>query len=172
VRVLVGPVAPECAAVWTEWTLQALRDLRAAPATTGPLAPETLDAIDSYVRAWHRATRGGDDVFRWQSEVDPDHLEYVTNALYHLDAHLSAQVRRGERPAAPVQGEAFRGVLVQALLHALAAESPWRAALSEELGRSWPGVPTGREDMAQVVTRPLSSTARQQYQAATERQGR
>ena len=176
-RLLVGPVPPTSAAVWTEWTLQTLEELRAAPAVVGPLAPEILDAIDAYVRAWHRATRGNGDMFRWQSDVDPDQLEYLTNALYNLDGHLSAQVTQGQHRALPEQAAVFHGVLVEALLHALAAESPCRAAFSEQLARSWPAVPTGTDSTGadstgQLTTRPLSSTAHQQYQAATERQGR
>lgn len=137
-RLLVGPVPPECAALWTEWALQAIEELRAEPVSGGPLHPETLDAIESYVRAWSRATRRRADVFRWQSEVDPEQLEYVTNALYNLDGHLSAQVMSGQRRAAPVEGEVFHGVLVEALLRALAEESPCRAAFSEQLGQTWP----------------------------------
>ncbi len=138
-RLLVGPVAPDCAVVWTEWALGAIDELRAAGASTGPLPPETLDTIDGYVRAWAQATRRG-KVFRWQSEVDPDQLEYVTNALYNLDGHLAAQITHGRRPAAPVEAEVFHGVLVEALLHALAAESPCRAAFSEQLAQTWPAL--------------------------------
>jgi hypothetical protein len=167
VRLLVGPVPPECAAVWTEWTLRTLEELRAAPPVVGPLEPETLDAIGAFVRTWNRVTRGDGVVFRWQSEVDADQLEYLTNALYNLDGHLSAQVSQGRRPAPPEQAEVFHGVLVRALLHALAEESPSRAAFSELAGGRDRGRRTG-----QLTTSPLSSTARQQYQAATERQGR
>lgn len=139
-RLHVGPVPPECAAVWTEWALDAIEELRAAPVPTGPLGPETLAAIEPYVRAWPQATPRQGDVFRWQSEVDPDQLEYVTNALYNLDGHLSEQVTQGHRRAAPVQGEVFHGVLVEALLRALAEDSRCRAAFSEQLGRTWPSL--------------------------------
>ncbi len=138
-RLLVGPVAPECAAVWTEWTLEAIEELRAQGASAGPLPPETLDAIDSYARAWAQAPHRG-KVFRWQSDVDPDQLEYVTNALYNLDGHVAAQVTRGRRPAAPVEVEAFQRVLVHALLHALAEVGPCRAAFSEHLAQTWPAL--------------------------------
>lgn len=67
-------------------------------------------------------------------------LEYVTNALYNLDGHLSAQITHGRRPAAPVEAEVFHGVLVEALLHALADESPCRAAFSEQLAQTWPAL--------------------------------
>ncbi|MDQ4130150.1 MAG: hypothetical protein M3133_04045 [Actinomycetota bacterium] len=139
-RLLVGPVAPECAAVWTEWALEAIDELRAEGLPTGPLPPETVDAIDAYVQAWAQATRRGGKVCRWQSEVDPGQLEYLTNALYKLDGHLSAQVTRGRRPAAPPQAEVFHGVLVEALLHALSEEGPCRAAFSEQLGQTWPAL--------------------------------
>jgi hypothetical protein len=139
-RVLVGPVPPECATVWTEWTLEALDELRAAPVPAGPLSAEALDAVGGYVRAWAQATPGQGDDFRWQSEIDPDELAYVANAFYNLDGHLSVQVRRGQRRAAPVQAGVFQRVLVQALLHALAEESPFRAAFSEQLAQSWPSL--------------------------------
>ncbi len=139
-RLLVGPVPPECAAVWTEWALEAIEELRAEPVSSGPLGPETLDAIDSYVRAWAEATRRRGEVFHWQSEVEPDQLEYVTNALYNLDGRLSHQVMCGQRRAAPVEAEVFHGVLVDALLRALAEESPSRAAFSEQLGQTWPSL--------------------------------
>ncbi len=141
VSMLVGPVASDCAVAWTGWMLQALEELRAEPASAGTLRPETLDAIESYVRAWARATRRHDEVFRWQCEIHPDELEYVTNGLYNLDGHLSEQVTGGRRPEAPAQGKVFHGMVVEALLHALAEDSPCRAAFSEQLRQTWPSGP-------------------------------
>ena len=130
VRVCVGPVAPTSAEAWIGWAREMIETLRRQPGTAVKLPAEVLDDVASYVESWAGANRPG-DVFRWQVDVDPDELEYLTNALYNLDLRLADE-------AAPAEARAFHIVLVQALLFALAQESPSRAAFVQQLRPSWP----------------------------------
>ena len=130
VRVCVGPVAPTSAEAWIGWAREMIGALRRHPETAVKLPAEVLDDVAAYVESWAGANRRG-DVFQWQVDVDPDELEYLTNALYNLDLRLADE-------AAPAEARAFHLVLVQALLFALARESPSRAAFVEQLRPSWP----------------------------------
>ncbi len=130
VRVCVGPVAPTSAKAWIGWARKAIEALRRQPGTAAKLPAQVLDDVAAYVESWAGANRPG-AVFRWQVDVDPDELEYLTNALYNLDLRLADE-------AAPAEARAFHVVLVQALLFALAEASPSRAAFVEQLRPSWP----------------------------------
>ena len=130
VRVCVGPVAPTSAKAWISWARKMIEALRRQPESAVKLPAQVLDDVAAYVESWAGANRRG-DVFEWQVEVDPDELEYLTNALYNLDLRLAEE-------AAPAAARAFHIVLVQALLFALAQESPSRAAFVEQLRPSWP----------------------------------
>lgn len=130
VRVCVGPVAPTSAEAWIGWAGEMIEALRRQPETAVKLPAQVLDDVAAYVESWAGANRPG-DLFRWQVDVDPDELEYLTNALYNLDLRLADE-------AAPAEARAFHLVLVQALLFALAQESPSRAAFVEQLRPSWP----------------------------------
>ena len=130
VRVRIGPVAPTSAEAWIGWAREMIGVLRRQPESAVKLPAEVLDDVAAYVESWAGANRPG-DVFQWQVDVDPDELEYLTNALYNLDLRLADE-------AAPAEARAFHLVLVQALLFALAQESPSRAAFVEQLRPSWP----------------------------------
>lgn len=126
-RLDVGPVAPSSAGVWIEWAHGVLGDHadRTAPATCP--GPQMLETVDGYLRLW--ASRGRHQAFRWHVEVDPDELEYVAAALFHLDPRLSA---------APAEGRDFHLALVRAVLRSLELEGPSRAAFADQLKWSWP----------------------------------
>ncbi len=129
VRVCVGPVAPTSAEAWIGWAQEMIGALRRQPETAVKLPAEVLDDVAAYIESWAGANRPG-GVFKWQVDVDPDELEYLTNALYNLDLRLADE-------AAPAEARAFHVVLVQALLFALGEESPSRAAFVEQLRPSW-----------------------------------
>lgn len=137
-RLDVGTVAPSSAAAWIEWAHGVLGDLRNERASPASLPAQVLDDIGAYLDEWERTTLDGGDTFRWRAEVDPDELEYVTNAFYNLDTRLSAENGRGESGPGPAEGRVFYLVLVRALLHALALASPARAAFVDQLRWSWP----------------------------------
>ena len=138
----MGPVPRTSALRWVEWAETVLEEVRAEPGGSDGLA--ALAHFDSYLGHWRRMACDGTADFRWEAEVDPDALEFFTLALYNLDRRLAAEVARGEREAGPVEAHAFNLVLVRGLLHALAAESPGRAAFAEQLRWSWPSAAEAR----------------------------
>ncbi len=137
VRVSVGPVAPNSAAAWIGWARQVIGELRGDPAAAVKLSPQVLDDVAAYVESW-AGVNCDSEVFEWQVDVDPDELEYLTNALYNLDRRLADRAGRGPQRSAPAEARAFHLMLVQALLFALAQESPSRAAFVEQLRPCWP----------------------------------
>jgi hypothetical protein len=135
-KVCVGPVAPSSAEAWIRWARRVIGELRGQPAAV-KLPAQVLDDVASYVEAWAGANHDG-EMFQWQVEVDAEELEYLTNALYNLDRRLADDMRQAPERAAPAEARAFHLMLVQALLFALAQDSPSRAAFVEQLRTSWP----------------------------------
>ena len=129
-------MSPTGAEAWIQWARTTIRELRAQPGST-TLADQVLDDLAVYLDAWAGVDCAG-DISRWQVDVYVDELEYLTNALYNLDLHLADQARQAPHRAAPAEARAFHLMLVQALLFALAQESPSRAAFVEQLRPSWP----------------------------------
>ena len=136
-KVHLGPVPPTSADAWIGWAREMIAEMRRQPESAVTLAGQVLDDVSLYVDAWAGANCRG-DVFSWLVDVDPDELEYLTNAFFNLDTRLSAEVGRGERQAEPADGRTFHLVLVRGLLTALAAESPAQAAFAERLRSFWP----------------------------------
>lgn len=135
----VGPVAPESARTWIHWAHNAVCDLRDQPQADRPLPPQAaFDNLDRYLEQWAHATQECDASFRWHADVDPEELEYLTNAFYNLDVRLRDATSQGEGVPEPVAGRSFHLVMVRALLHALAQVSPARATFVEELRTTWP----------------------------------
>ena len=136
-NVQVGPVTPTSAEAWIAWVREMVGELRRDSASTRTLPGDVLDDVGAYVDLWDDATRSG-DVFRWQVDLHPDELEYLTHALYKLDVRLAAEAFRCPEKAAPPEARAFHAILVQALLFTLAQEGPARAAFVEQLRPCWP----------------------------------
>jgi len=136
-KVCVGPVAPTSAEAWIRWAREMIADLRGQSESAVKLPADVLDDVAAYVECWARKSRSG-GVFRWQVDVEPDELEYLTNALYNLDVRLADEARRAPERAAPAEARAFHHMLVQALLFALAQAGPSRAAFVDQLRPSWP----------------------------------
>lgn len=137
-RLDVGPVAPASAVAWIDWADEVLRELRNEPPTRVSLPAAVFDDIGGYLEQWRPRTSSVDKPFRWHAEIDADKLEYLVHALFKLDTRLLAEARGGERPGCPEEGRLFYLVLVRAMLHALEAESPARAAFVDQLRSSWP----------------------------------
>lgn len=131
----VGPVAPASALVWIDWAHRILRQLRDEPVSAVSLPVPMLDHIDVYLDEWERTIVDDGTTFRWHAEMEPDELEYLTNAVYSVETQLSALRWPGE--GTPAEGRDFYLVLVRALLHALTLESPPRAAFANQLRSSW-----------------------------------
>lgn len=137
VKLYLGPVGPDSVSAWAEWAHSVLRDLRRDPRAGACLSARVLDDIEAYVAKWERTTGQSDDAFGWQSEVHPDHIEYLTNAFYNLDLRLAADGEAG-RADLPAEGRVFHLALVRALLTALTHESPTHAAFVDGIRASWP----------------------------------
>ena len=137
VRLDMGPVTPASAVAWMEWAGEALEGLGARPASWPFPSPSVFVDAASYLQRWMPCTGSLPKTLRWQADVDPDELEYLVHAFFKLDTQLSMQV--GARvPDAPQESRTFYVVLVRALLHALEAQSPARAAFVSQLRSSWP----------------------------------
>jgi hypothetical protein len=135
----LGPVARDSVLAWAEWAHGVLDDLRKDPRAGACLSARVLDDLEEYVAEWERTTGQSDGTFCWHSEVHPDHLEYLTNALYNLDCRLAADGDRSSSSMTPpAEGRLFHLVLVRALLSSLALESPTRAAFVDNIGAAWP----------------------------------
>ncbi|HEX2273497.1 MAG TPA: hypothetical protein VHG90_06470 [Acidimicrobiales bacterium] len=137
-RLYVGPVPRDGVVAWAEWAHSVLDDVRNDPRAGACLSARVLDDIEAYVAEWERTTGLSDDAFRWQSDVHPDDLEYLTNALYNLDLRLAADGDPSRKVALSAEGRVFHLVLVRALLTALAHESPSHAAFVDQIRTSWP----------------------------------
>lgn len=136
-KVCVGPVPPTSAEAWTRWAREMIADLQGQPESLIKLPTHVLDDVAAYVECWADQSRCSDDV-RWHIDVEPDELEYLTNALYNLDVRLADEARRAPERAAPAEARAFHHMLVQSLLFALAQDGPSRAAFVDQLRPSWP----------------------------------
>ena len=137
-RLYLGPVAPDGVLAWTTWAREVIDDLRNDPRAGVCLSDRVLEDIKGYVAEWERTTARSDGSFRWQCELPPEDLEYLSNAFYNLDLHLRSNGRGGSGSALPAEGRAFHLVLVRALLSALALESPTHAAFVDQMQGSWP----------------------------------
>ena len=133
----MGPVAPASARAWIGWAQAMVGALRRDPAETLTMPAHVLDNVEAYFASWSRAAANGDD-FRWQIDVLPEELEYLTNSLCNLDVRMADQARRHPARAEPDEGRLFHAVLVEALLYALDQGGPSHAAFAEDLRPRWP----------------------------------
>jgi hypothetical protein len=81
VRVTVGPVEPVSAHAWIGWAREMLGALRREPEPTLTLPTQVVEDVGSYVDSWAGAAHNGSESFRWNVDVEPDELEYLTNCL-------------------------------------------------------------------------------------------
>lgn len=142
-RVDIGPVERASARAWTGWARDMLRALRREPTCTLALPDQVLQDIGSFVDCWALAASDSREAFRWHGDVHPDHLEYLANSLYNLDAQLEEQARLRPARAEPSLGVAFHVVLVEALLFALCEAGPSQAAFADQLRPAWTGLGGG-----------------------------
>lgn len=136
-RVEVGPVARASAVAWIAWVDEMCGDLR-NDSSQGSTCPPLLLGAGGYLHQWKRSNLSARGAFRWQAEVDPDHLEYLVHGLLRLDAQMALEVEGAGQPPAPDEGRDFYLVLVRDLLHALEMEGTGRAAFVDQLRCSWP----------------------------------
>jgi hypothetical protein len=136
VRIEVGPVPSESARVWIAYAREVLATRRAHDAET---LPEDLVAgFDGYLTQWEKAARGAE--LRWESEVDPELVEYLVHGFYRVATRLAEESERRGGRVSPPEGDAFYRALVHALLDAMSAEGAAAAEFADQLREFWPGL--------------------------------
>jgi len=132
-RLDVGPIAASSASAWIEFAHRVFGEAREVQVETACPCPQMCDDVAGYLRRWQPGIDA--EVFVWHAEVDPEEIEYVTTALFHLDGRLSG---------VPAEGRAFHLMLVLALLRSLDQDSPARAAFADQLRSRWPSAMAAR----------------------------
>lgn len=137
-RVEIGPVPVGSALAWLDYAGDVIHELRAAPRA---VTEDVLDAFTAYVDEWRataeRATRAGDDVFRWIGDANPENVEYLVFALYRLGTHLTQEEEGGLREPRPAAATKFHTVLVRSVLAALETEGEAEAHFVRQLREVW-----------------------------------
>jgi hypothetical protein len=137
VHVHVGPIPSDSASAWIAFARSVLDD----GFDTGPpdLSPEVRTGFLGFLDEWEAVAAAG-PTFLWDTDVDPEQIEFLALALHRVASSLSdAAVRRGHG-LMPEAGTPFYRAIVTAFLDAMAAESRTLAAYAEELRSSWPGL--------------------------------
>ena len=129
----IGPVPAPAVRAWLNYAREVLDALRRA---SDGLSPRLLDQFEGYVEQWSEQVRGT-DVFRWEGEVDSDHLEYLVNGLYRVGERVEEEADEGRMRLRPPEADKFHALLVAGLLDALAAEGPAHAQFVEQLRERW-----------------------------------
>jgi hypothetical protein len=105
------------------------------PATR--LAPEVIEGFAGFLDEWEKVARES-DTFLWDTEVDPEQIEFLALALFKIAVSLSSEPPPLGRTGRPLAGELFYRAFVVAFLDAMEAENRSLAAYAEELRSSWP----------------------------------
>jgi hypothetical protein len=137
VHVALGPLPSESARAWLAYARHVVVTPRAHDAET--LNDEIRHAFESYLTEWDKAA-ADDPVFRWETEVDGELVEYLVHAFYRVAVRLSEEAERRGGRLAPPEGDIFYAALVRALLDAMEAETVAAAEFAGHLRAFWPGV--------------------------------
>lgn len=136
-RVHVGPIPSDGASEWIAYARGVLDDPTSAQALESVrMAPEVLVGFLEFLDEWEAVARAS-PTFLWETDVDPEQIEFLALALFKIATSLATNPRPGH-PGAPVEGELFYRSFVNAFLDAMAAENRSLAAYAEELRSSWP----------------------------------
>lgn len=136
-HVHVGPLPSETASAWIAFARSVLDD--GLGAETPDLSPEVRAGFAAFLGEWETVARAS-PTFLWETDVDPEQVEFLALALHRVASELSeAAVRRGYG-LMPEAGAPFYRAVVTAFLDAMGGESRALAAYSEELRSSWPGL--------------------------------
>ncbi len=98
-----------------------------------------LAGFVAFLDEWD-AIASSSDSFLWDTDVDPEQVEFLSLAMHRVASELDeAAQRRGYR-LMPDVAEPFYRAVVTGFLDAMAAESPTLAAYAEDLRSAWPGL--------------------------------
>jgi hypothetical protein len=140
VHVQIGPLPSAGVLSWIGYARGVLAELRAG---TGPAdrAPDdtALETFEDFLGEWERAARRS-EVFAWETEIDPEHAEFLAHAFLGVARALADAADRRGYSVAPQEGEEFYQALVTNFLDAFEQESNSSAAFAEDVRDAWPGL--------------------------------
>jgi hypothetical protein len=136
VHVAVGPVDAGSAKAWITWARELVAGL---PARDGTVSEDLQAAFATYLDEWSAIAEAG-ATFRWETEAEPELVEYLVHGFYRLAGVITEEAERRGRRFSPPEGDAFYTALVNALLDALGEESAANAEFAGHLRAFWPGI--------------------------------
>jgi hypothetical protein len=143
VRVHVGPIPSEGVREWIAFARELLANREAADAPDAlRLSDEVMAGFLGFLDEWEAIARSS-DAFLWETEVDPEQIEFLAHALYKIAASFAEQYAASDLTITPAGGALFYRSFVNAFLDAMSAESRSLAAYAEELRSTWPYLATG-----------------------------
>jgi hypothetical protein len=141
-RVRVGPIPSAGAGLWIAYARTVVSRAIVRPDELGvSLAPDALEAIDTYLDQWDAAAADGPN-FDWEAEFEPDELVALGGAWLEIAQALADDAERRGYPMSPPEGEEFYRALVTGFLDALDREGGEYAELAVRLRLDWPGLKT------------------------------
>jgi hypothetical protein len=137
-RVVIGPVSAESAALWLGYARTVVDDLEAV-APGASFANADVQAIfDTYLSEWEAAARR-EGPFLWSCELPAEQMEYHLHVFHQLATLLAEQAERRGTVLLPDGGREFYAAVLRGALAALESEGPASAAFARHLGEFWPG---------------------------------
>jgi hypothetical protein len=103
------------------------------------LAPEVIEGFAGFLAEWEAVARSS-ETFLWETEVDPEQIEFLALALFKIAVSLDADPPAELAAGRPTAADPFYQAFVLAFLDAMRAENKSLAAYAEELRSSWPGL--------------------------------
>jgi hypothetical protein len=139
VRVQVGPVPASSVMMWVAYA----RTVLAQSITGSPDFPLRLDAdvlrlFEQYLDEWEDLAER-QAVFRWETEVDPERVEFVMHSFFQVATLLDKLAEQRGYPLAPPAGHAFYESLVAGVVAGMEAEGRSLEEYAAQLRDLWPG---------------------------------
>jgi hypothetical protein len=134
----VGPISSDGVTEWIAYA-RGILDERQRASAPDSLPPEVLAGFAGFLDEWE-AVAGRSSTFLWETDVDPEQIEFLALALYRLASDLAEAAERRGYGLMPPEGLLFYRVVVNGFLDAMTAESRSLAAYAEELRSTWPGL--------------------------------
>lgn len=134
-RVHIGPLPSEGVLAWITYARGVMADRTAPDADPAArLSPDVVAGFVSFLDDWEEVARSS-ETFLWETDVDPEQVEFLALALFKIAVSLDDQVGGTGRPPA---ADDFYQAFVTSFLDAMTAENEALAAYAEELRSSWP----------------------------------
>ena len=140
-RIEVGPCPSASVLAWTAQARAVLGLVRTKVIDLPFALPEdVLVAYEASLDEWDETARAADP-FTWVGELDPATLHHLVQYWVNLVQYLMENADGATIPLMPLEGLAFRDVLVPAITAALAADEDQAIHRFGELtSDQWPGL--------------------------------